>query len=81
MQTAESVELGQHDVQHEQVVRRRGGHGQAIFAIVRDVDGIAMLFQPALEDAGQFVFVFDNQDAHGLRAPYEHICGTNMKFR
>jgi hypothetical protein len=78
---AQAVELGQHDVQYDQVVGRRGGQGQAVVAIVRDVYCIAVFFEAALEDAGQFMFVFNNQDAHGFQLRMDIPCAIKMKLR
>ena len=57
---AKAVDVGQHDVEHKQVVWRHGGQRQTILAVVGDVDSETVFFQAALEHAGQFVFVFDD---------------------
>ena len=78
MAHVESIQLRQHHIQNDQVVRRRECQRQAFLAVVGDVDRVALLFEAPLEDPGEFVFVFDNEDTHRLKLrpedtmPIEH---------
>ena len=65
----EPVDAGQHDVEDDRVVGGDGDPVERLFAAAGEVDGVALLGQPAAEQAGQPRLVFDHQDAHGNEAP------------
>ena len=57
---------GQHDVEHDQVVLvvavAQARLGKA--AVAQRVDGVAFLFEAALESAGELVGIFDDEESH-----------------
>jgi hypothetical protein len=61
----ESVETGQHHVQHDHVVRVLPGHPDALQPVGRDVDGAALRAQTLPQQRRQACVVVDHQDPHG----------------
>jgi hypothetical protein len=60
-----AVEPGKHEVEDDGVVLDRGGHPERVVARARDVRRVALLDQPAPQQAGHLQLVFDDEDAHG----------------
>lgn len=61
----ETVGLGQHDVQDDDVVNARRSVIDARLAVVDQIDPIAVVFQNAAERLGEADVVFYYQNAHG----------------
>ena len=57
--------MGEPLLNYDQVVGAFQRQVQAVDAVARQVDDVALLRQPFLEVIGQLGFVFDDQDAHG----------------
>ena len=60
----EAVELGEHDVEDDRVVRVLGPRPQPVRPGRRDVDGVPLLLEPALEERGHLRLVLDDEDPH-----------------
>jgi hypothetical protein len=60
----QSIHPGETDIENDQVVDACQSHGQALFAIGSDVHSIPLFLQPFLNEAGDFLLVFHDQDAH-----------------
>ena len=64
------VDAGQHDVEHDHVVRVLGGHPEPVGAGERHVDGEALGLQAAPHRPGDLLLVLDDEHAHRYqRAP------------
>jgi hypothetical protein len=63
----EAVHVRQHDVQDDHVVGVLGRGPDRVGASRRDVDGVGLLLEPALEEAGHLQLVLDDQDPHRPR--------------
>ena len=64
LQDLPSVDIGQHDVQDEQVVLARHRQMQPVRAIARQIHDEAVLGQSLLQVLTGFCFVFDDQKFH-----------------
>ena len=60
----EAVDLGQHDVEHDRVVRVLGRQPETLLAVEGVVDGEAFGLQPAPKRRRQSLVVLDHQDSH-----------------
>ncbi len=60
---------GQHDVEHDRVVVAGARPGQAVQAVLAEVDGEALRAQPALQGRRERPLVLDHQDAHAGSMP------------
>jgi hypothetical protein len=60
----EAIEPRQHAINDHQVVGLAAGEEQAILAVGRTVDDVALLLQPAAHVLGSLGIVFNNQDLH-----------------
>ena len=67
----QTIHPGEADVENDQVVHARQRHDQALFTIGGDVHGIPLLLQTFLDEAGDFPFVFHNQDSHWRHPHHE----------
>jgi hypothetical protein len=63
----ESVDLGEHHVEHDRGVVVLGAHPQPVGAVGGDVDGIAVVAKAAFEERGHSELVFDDENSHGAR--------------
>ena len=63
----EPVEAGQHDIQDDRPIGILGRQPQALRAVLRDVDRVALLRQPALEEPGHPNLILDYQHPHAWR--------------
>ena len=61
----QTVDAGQHPIQHDGVIRLLGRHRQAALASVRDIRVEALLAQAGHQQRGHLYIVFNNQHAHG----------------
>src|ERR1051325_1444389 len=61
----ESVELGQHDVDHGRVVRNRLGHFQAALPVRTMVHGKAALLQSVRNERTDLLVILNDENAHG----------------
>jgi hypothetical protein len=60
----DAVYAREKDVEDDDIVRSVAGHGEAIFAVVREVDRVAFLFEHAADYLGEAAFVFDEEEIH-----------------
>jgi hypothetical protein len=60
-----AVEIGQHHVEDDGVVRVLRCEPECFLAVTGDVDGVALFLQAALEQSGHLHLVFHDQGAHG----------------
>jgi hypothetical protein len=61
----DAVDLGQPEVQHDQVGEERVRLLQRGLAVARQADLVALQAQGALQDLGDLLVVLDDQDADG----------------
>jgi hypothetical protein len=71
----EPVEAGKHHVEDDCVIGIFGGHPEAVGSGACDVDGMALLLEPALEKACHPGLVLNNQHSHVTR-----LCGTTGNY-
>jgi hypothetical protein len=64
LQDPQPVHIGKHHVQDDQVVVRRVDKLDGRFAIPRRINGVSRAFQPALQEVGNSLFVFNDKKAH-----------------
>ena len=60
----QSIEAGQHDVEHNCVKRSRHRDGESILSIMREHDVVAFFRQPLIEQRGHAAIVFYYQNPH-----------------
>ena len=63
-QHADAVELGQVQIENQQIVFALESHLPGLFAIGRDIDRVMFCLQAFADKAGERSVVFHNQDAH-----------------
>src|SRR4029077_14628337 len=63
-QHLESRAPGQHQIEHDRAIVDRAGLLARVGAVVQDVDRVPFLLQAALDEAGDFEIVFDDEDTH-----------------
>jgi hypothetical protein len=68
-----TVQRGQHDIEHDQVVITGQRQVQAIETIAREIDDETRLEQAFAQVIARFWLIFDNQDLH-VRRPMLRIC-------
>ena len=61
---AQTIELRQHQIHQDQIIRVGFAHIEAFFAIIGNIDGEFLLLQPAFDKTGDLFLVFNNQDAN-----------------
>ena len=66
----EAVDFGQHQVEHDGVVRLLAGQPQAVGAVERHVDGEAIGLQPVAQAGRQPLFVLDHEHTHAVILPH-----------
>ena len=64
-QGLETVDVGEHDVEDQDVVGELGRHPRALQPARRDIHGVALLREPAPKQAGHLHGIFDDEHAHG----------------
>src|SRR5215510_11522017 len=74
LEDAKAVALGQHDVEHDQVVGiAREQELQGSVAVRGGLDGVALFLEPLPDEAQDLSVVLDYQNAHGLPdSSYSH---------
>ena len=60
----EPVEIGQHDVEDDHVIGVLGREPHRLASVTRDVDRVALLLEPALEEARHLRLVLHDEHAH-----------------
>ena len=73
-QDGQAVDLGEHDVEQDRVVRVGLGKGQPLFAVARGVDGVAGFAQPLGQRARQRLEVLDQKHPHASSMPRAAGC-------
>jgi hypothetical protein len=63
-QHLQARQRGQHEINDDQVVARGERHLKAFSPVFTQIDGVALLFKCALDEAADFRFVFDHEDTH-----------------
>ena len=66
----ETIELGQHDVEDQKIVRITHGQRQPFFAIGHKVYRILLFLQPFADELSEVQIVFNQQYSHGLPCSY-----------
>jgi hypothetical protein len=61
----QSIQVGQHDVEHDDVGLDRRELGDGLFAVVRHVDRPTLVAHRHRDEVGERPFVVDEQDADG----------------
>jgi hypothetical protein len=65
----EAVDVGQHPVEDDGVVRVFGSGPEGVRAGSVDVNRVALLLKPALQETGHLHLVLDDKDPHGRPSP------------
>src|SRR5262249_49125835 len=60
----EAGKLGQHEVEHDQIVVHVNRLAGAGFAVMQDIHGVSFFLQSFCDEAGDFLFILDDQDTH-----------------
>ena len=68
----QSIPLGQHHIQNDQVVLVIEGSDQSDLAVRGDVNPIALGLKTAADKTGDLCFVFNHKDTHSSRLPQVH---------
>jgi hypothetical protein len=69
-QERHAVDLGEHQVENDDVVAGGAGLVVALLAVLGGVDGEAFFFQAAAQGLCQRLVIFDQQDSHARSLPH-----------
>ncbi len=73
-QERQPIDLGQPEIEHDDVVAFGVGEEVCQLAVAGDIDGVAGFAERRRETFRETLFVFDQEQLHGIAAVITHSC-------